>query len=181
MSQVDTFDYKPELAKRAGKPFDPEGKLQFFASKPGNCQPSFWKFSQHGESGLWVSDLFPRLAKHVDSIAFLNSMHSKTALHGPACFMMNTGFTLPGFPAWALGSPMAWVARARSYLLTLSYLILAACLQEVCSIGEPVFFPRLTRAVTLDFRDEGRPIADLYPPETLRALTDPVDQKSLDF
>ena len=41
MSQVDTFDYKPELSKRAGKPFDPGGNLQFFASKPGNCQPSF--------------------------------------------------------------------------------------------------------------------------------------------
>ncbi|HCS51761.1 MAG TPA: hypothetical protein DIW81_09240, partial [Planctomycetaceae bacterium] len=40
MSQVDTFDYKPELEKRAGQPFDPDGKLQFFASKPGNCQPS---------------------------------------------------------------------------------------------------------------------------------------------
>ena len=44
LSHVDTFDYKPELEKRAGTPFDPGGKLQFFASKPGNCQPSFWKF-----------------------------------------------------------------------------------------------------------------------------------------
>ena len=43
------------------------------------------------------------------------------------------------------------------------------------------FLPATHQAVTLDFRDEGRPIADLYPPETLRALTDPVDQKSLDF
>ena len=41
VSQVDTWDYKPELAKRNGTPFDPDGKLQFFASKPGNCQGSF--------------------------------------------------------------------------------------------------------------------------------------------
>jgi len=181
MSQVDTFDYKPELAKRAGKPFDPEGKLQFFASKPGNCQPSFWKFSQHGESGLWVSDLFPRLAKHVDSIAFLNSMHSKTALHGPACFMMNTGFTLPGFPS--MGSWVTYGLGSESQELP-SYVVLPD------SRGLPPggvlnwgagFLPATHQAVTLDFRDEGRPIADLYPPETLRALTDPVDQKSLGF
>ncbi|MCA9249158.1 MAG: DUF1501 domain-containing protein, partial [Planctomycetales bacterium] len=104
MSHVDTFDYKPELERRAGQPFDPDGTLQFFASKPGNCQPSYWKFRQHGASGLWMSDLFPRLAKCVDDMAFIYSMHSKTALHGPACFMMNTGYTLPGFPSMG-----AWV------------------------------------------------------------------------
>ncbi len=99
MSQVDTFDYKPALEKRAGQPFDPTGKLQFFASKPGKCQPSYWKFRQHGESGRWMSDLFPRLATCVDEMAFLYSMKSETALHGPACFMMNTGQSLPGFPS----------------------------------------------------------------------------------
>ncbi|MEX2214827.1 MAG: DUF1501 domain-containing protein [Phycisphaeraceae bacterium] len=104
MSHVDTFDYKPELERRAGKPFDPTGDLQFFASKPGNCQPSFWKFRQRGQSGLWVSDLLPKLAACVDDMAFIHSMKSKTALHGPACFMMNTGFIFPGFPSMG-----AWV------------------------------------------------------------------------
>ena len=58
LSQVDTFDYKPELEKRAGTPFDPGGKLQFFASKPGHCLPSQWKFRQHGESGFKCLDHF---------------------------------------------------------------------------------------------------------------------------
>ncbi|MFT5468543.1 MAG: hypothetical protein ACI8UO_003653, partial [Verrucomicrobiales bacterium] len=71
LSHVDTYDYKPELERRAGKPFDPDGKLQFFASKPGNCQPSFWKFRQHGESGLWMSDLLPKLATCIDDMAFV--------------------------------------------------------------------------------------------------------------
>ena len=97
LSHVDTYDYKPELVKRSGTPFDPDGKLQFFASKPGNCQPSFWKFRQHGQSGIWMSDLLPKLAKCVDDMAFIYSMQSKTALHGPGNFMMNTGQTLPGF------------------------------------------------------------------------------------
>ena len=104
LSQVDSWDYKPVLEKRAGQPFDPSGQVQFFASKPGNCQPSFWKFRQHGQSGLWMSDLFPKLAGHVDKMAFVYSMVSKTALHGPACFMANTGFMTAGFPSMG-----AWV------------------------------------------------------------------------
>ncbi|UUO04897.1 DUF1501 domain-containing protein [Blastopirellula sp. J2-11] len=104
ISHVDTWDYRPELERRAGQPFDPNGELTFFASKPGNCQPSFWKFRQHGESGKWMSDLFPRLSKCVDDIAFIHSMQSKSALHGPAMFMMNSGFIRPGFPSMG-----AWV------------------------------------------------------------------------
>ena len=71
LSHIDTFDYKPELERRAGTPFDPDGKLQFFASKPGNCQPSFWKFRRHGQSGIWMSDLLPKLATCVDDMAFI--------------------------------------------------------------------------------------------------------------
>ncbi len=104
LSHVDTWDYKPELAKRQGKPFDADGKLQFFASKPGNCQQSWWPFRQHGESGRWMSDLFPKLAQRVDDMAFIHSMQSKTALHGPAMFMANSGFILPSFPSMG-----AWV------------------------------------------------------------------------
>ena len=104
LSHLDTFDHKPELVKRAGTPFDTTGNVQFFASKPGNCQPSYWPFHQHGESGRWVSDLLPRLAGHVDDMTFVHSMQSKTALHGPAMFMANSGFILPGFPSMG-----AWV------------------------------------------------------------------------
>ena len=104
MSQVDTWDHKPELARRNGTPFDPGGKLQFFASKPGNCQGSHWQFHRHGACGRPMSALFPRLASCVDDMAFVHSMHSKSALHGPAMFMMNSGFILPGFPSMG-----AWV------------------------------------------------------------------------
>ncbi len=105
VSQVDTYDYKPELIKRAGTPFDPTGKLEFFASKPGNCVPSYWPFRQHGQSGRWMSDLLPHLAGCVDDMAFIYSMPSKSAVHAPAMFMMNTGFIQPGFPsmgAWTV-------------------------------------------------------------------------------
>jgi len=179
MSQVDTFDYKPELSKRSGQPFDPEGELQFFASKPGNCQASFWKFTQHGETGRWISDLFPKLAKHVDSMAFIHSMHSKTALHGPACFMMNTGFTLPGFPS--MGSWVTYGLGNETEELP-SYVVLPD------SRGLPPggilnwgsgFLPATHQAVTLELSDPDRPIADLFPPDDYRELTDRVDQASL--
>jgi hypothetical protein len=98
LSHIDTWDYKPELERRAGQPFDPDGKLTFFASKPGSCQPSYWKFKQHGECGRWMSALLPQLAASVDEMAFIHSMQSKTALHGPAMFMANSGFIRPGFP-----------------------------------------------------------------------------------
>lgn len=99
LSHVDSWDYRPVLAERQGKPFDPDGKVQFFASKPGACQGSYFPFKQYGQCGRWISDLFPKLATCVDDMAFIHSMQSKSALHGPAMFMANSGFILPGFPS----------------------------------------------------------------------------------
>ncbi len=181
MSQVDTFDYKPELEKRAGKPFDPDGTLQFFASKPGNCQGSHWKFRQRGESGLWVSDLFPKLAKCVDEMAFVYSMQSKTALHGPACFMMNTGFTLPGFPS--MGS---WV----TYGLGSEADDLPAFVVLPDPRGLPPggiinwgagFLPAEYQATTLDTSNPTQVITDLFPPGDFAAATPDADRLGLEF
>src|SRR4051794_20765296 len=55
-SQADTFDYKPELIRRAGQPFDPGGKVELFQSRPGVVMPAPWAWKQHGKSGRWVSD-----------------------------------------------------------------------------------------------------------------------------
>lgn len=165
LSHVDTFDYKPELERRAGTPFDPEGNLQFFASKPGNCQPSYWKFRQHGESGLWMSDLLPKLATCIDDMAFVYSMQSKTALHGPGAFMMNTGQTLPGFPSMG-----AWV----TYGLGSESDNLPAFVVLPDVRGLPPggiinwgagFLPAEYQATTLDTSNPTHPIADLFPPE----------------
>jgi Protein of unknown function (DUF1501) len=105
VSQPDTFDYKPELIKRHGQKFDPGGgvKVEAVTSTPGNVMKSPFEFKQHGQCGRWVSSVFPHLAKCVDDLAFLMAIASKTNVHGPASYMMNTGFILPGFPcmgAW---------------------------------------------------------------------------------
>lgn len=103
-SQVDTFDYKPELIKRNGAKFDPGGRVELFQSAPGACMQSPWKWRQHGQCGKFISDLLPNLATCVDDIAFIHSMVAKSNVHGPATFMQNTGFVLPGFPSMG-----AWV------------------------------------------------------------------------
>ena len=171
VSQVDTWDYKPELAKRNGTPFDPDGKLQFFASKPGNCQGSYWKFRQHGACGHWMSDLFPRLATCVDDMAFVHSMHSKSALHGPAMFMMNSGFILPGFPSMG-----AWV----TYGLGSEADNLPAYVVLPDPRGLPPggvlnwgagFLPAKQQGTTMEAGAGKEPMADLFPPQDFKGKT----------
>jgi hypothetical protein len=103
-SQVDTFDFKLQLIKRHGAKFDPGGKVELFQSAPGACMQSPWKWRKHGHCGKYVSDLVPNLASCVDDIAFIHSMVAKSNVHGPATFMQNSGFVLPGFPSMG-----AWV------------------------------------------------------------------------
>ena len=181
LSQVDTWDYKPELAKRQGKPFDPDGKLQFFASKPGNCQQSWWPFRQHGECGRWISDLFPKLALHVDDVAFIHSMQSKSALHGPAMFMANSGFILPGFPSMG-----AWV----TYGLGSASEDLPAFVVLPDPRGLPPggvinwgagFLPAIHQGTTLNADPEQPPISDLFPSKDFAHLRGAAEQTSRDF
>ncbi|HZZ77493.1 MAG TPA: DUF1501 domain-containing protein [Gemmataceae bacterium] len=103
-SQCDTFDYKPLLIQRNGQPFKPGGRVELFQSNPGHVMQSPWRWRQYGQSGKWISDLVPHIASCVDDIAFIPSMVSRSNVHGPATFMQNTGFVLPGFPAMG-----AWI------------------------------------------------------------------------
>jgi hypothetical protein len=107
VSQMDTFDYKPELARRHGESFEPGEHVEAPTSAPGKLMKCPFPFRRHGACGRWVSDVFPQLATCVDDMAFLLAMTSKTNVHGPASYMMNTGFLLPGFPC--LG---AWISYA---------------------------------------------------------------------
>lgn len=104
-SQCDMYDYKPLLIQRSGEKFDPGGKVELFQSDPGPVMRSPWAWRQHGESGKWMSGLVPHLAECVDEMAFFPSMISKSNVHGPATFMQNTGFVLPGFPSMG-----AWIS-----------------------------------------------------------------------
>lgn len=107
ISQLDTFDYKPELIRRDGQPMPGADKLVTFQGENGNLQKSPWKFRPRGKSGKMVSDLLPYLGELVDDMCFIHSMTSKTNTHGPGENMLSTGFTLDGFP-----SVGAWVTYA---------------------------------------------------------------------
>ncbi len=98
-SQVDTWDYKPELEKRDGKTLEGfDNKTGFFVDAVGGLMKSPFKFQQHGQSGTWVSEIFPSLSKHVDDMAFIHSCFTETNNHAPALFQMNTGMSRMGFP-----------------------------------------------------------------------------------
>lgn len=108
-SHIDLWDYKPELEKRSGQPMPGAAEVSF-QGKNGNLMGSPWKFVPRGQSGKRITEMLPHLAVHVDDMAFVHSMTSRSNTHGPACVMMNTGYVFEGFPsagAWtsyALGS-----------------------------------------------------------------------------
>jgi hypothetical protein len=103
-SQVDTWDYKPALARRDGqelKGFDKN--TGFFTEQVGPLMKSPFPFRQHGQCGAWVSELFPNMARHVDKMAFLYSCWTDSNNHSPALLKINTGMARMGFPcvgAW---------------------------------------------------------------------------------
>ncbi len=107
VSPMDTFDPKPELARLHGQMLGPKEKPEGQTGQPGAVLKSPFAFEQHGGCGRFVSSVFPHQAKWVDEMAFLMAMTTKTNVHGPASYMMNTGFTLPGFPCMG-----AWISYA---------------------------------------------------------------------
>jgi hypothetical protein len=101
-SQVDTFDPKPLLTRDDGKPL-PFAKPEIQFNSTSNLLKSPWRFRQYGESGLWVSELFPKLAAHVDDLCMLHSIHGTNPAHGGAVMKLHTGsdnFVRPSMGSW---------------------------------------------------------------------------------
>jgi uncharacterized protein (DUF1501 family) len=106
-SQLDLFDYKPELVRLEGKPLPPEvirGQRYAFIRPDAAVLAPRYKFSRHGRSGAELSEMLPHLAEVVDEIAIVRSMHTDQFNHAPGQIFLNTGFGQPGRPS--LGS---WV------------------------------------------------------------------------
>jgi hypothetical protein len=108
-SHVDTFDYKPLLSRYDGQdPREAMGRLeptQF--NNIGKVMQSPWKFQRHGQSGQWVSQLFPKLSRHVDDLAFLKGMTSRFSEHTNGNYFLHTGSGFQGRPSMG-----AWVSYA---------------------------------------------------------------------
>jgi hypothetical protein len=177
-SQCDTFDYKPQLIRCDGEKFDPGERVELFQSDPGACMKSPWAWRQFGECGKWVSELVPHIGSCVDDIAFIHSMVSKSNVHGPATFMQNTGFVLPGFPAMG-----AWI----SYGLGSMSDNLPTFVVLPDSRGFAPNGPGNWTAGFLPAAHQGtmirpgatNPIYDLFPPESAKFITPRSEADSL--
>ncbi len=102
--QMDTFDPKPALDRWHGRPFPAEREPTQF-DNVGNTLASPWKFRQHGDSGLWISELFPHVARQADELCVIRSMVSKFSEHTSANYFLHTGLGVVGRPsmgAWAV-------------------------------------------------------------------------------
>ena len=174
LSQVDSFDYKPALEQFHGKSLGGERPDVFFG-QVGLLRKNDWAFQQRGQSGLWVSELFPHLAQMADELCVIRSMYAETSNHTPATFQENSGFRLNGFPV--IGS---WL----SYGLGAVTDNLPAYVTIPDTRGLPAggsinwtngFLPARHQGVAM--RVKGTPIDDLHParpiaPETEAATRD---------
>lgn len=103
LSQVDSFDYRPELVRMHGKALQGRKPDPLFG-KIGLLHGPHFEFKQRGKSGLWISDLFPNIASMADELTLIRSMHSSTGNHTPATYEAHSGFRTLGFP-----SAGAWI------------------------------------------------------------------------
>jgi hypothetical protein len=159
-SQLDLFDYKPELQKRDGQTIDNEFRRN--TKTKAVLQASRRTFRQHGRSGLWCSDAFPEISRHMDKLALVKSLYSDSFAHGSAVLQMNTGRILQGHPS--LG---AWL----SYGLGTLNQNLPAYVVMLDPRGGPTtgapnwsggYMPAVHQGTVL--RTTGEPILNLQPP-----------------
>lgn len=168
VSHVDTFDPKPELNRRheeaSPQKSDPGAQAQ-----TGKLLGSPWKFAQHGQSGIPVSELFPNVARCVDDLAIIRSMRTDTAAHAAAALQMNTGFIRNGFPS--VGSWVSYgLGRANENLP--SYVVLNGS-GGLGQIGGPPnwgsgFIPAEHQGVL--FGGGNSPVANLKPGKGTEAV-----------
>lgn len=167
-SQVDTWDYKPELERRDGRElagFD--RNTGFFRDQVGPIMKSSFRFRRHGQSGAWVSELFPQMARHVDKMAFLHSCWTDSNNHSPALLKINTGMTRMGFPC--LGSWVTYGLGSESQNLP-AFVVMYDTLGRGLPKGYSQnwgagFLPSIYQGTAL--KPQGAPIDNLYRPTDL--------------
>jgi hypothetical protein len=157
-SQVDTFDYKPVLQKRSGEKLEGADPKTGFFTTTGKCLGSPFKFNQHGQSGSWVSEILPNMARHVDDMAFIYSCYSQSNNHTPAMLEANSGMIRQGFPS--MGSWLTYGLGSDNSNLP-AYVVMHGTKPRG---GNPIwssgFLPSVYQATSLDPR-KPKPIANL--------------------
>jgi hypothetical protein len=177
LSQVDSFDYKPALEKVHGK--SPPQGAQSFMGRLGLMHKAHFAFKQRGNSGLWISDLFPQVAELADELTMIRSMWAGTGNHTPATYEANSGFRMLGFPAAG-----TWV----SYGLGCEVDNLPTFVVLPDSRSWPTggannwssgFLPARHQGVVLN--STGSPVRDLQPATTIDAATQAARFAAIDW
>ena len=169
VSQVDTFDPKPQLSRRTGQPIpilDSDPMLK--ARNPGKLLASTRRFARYGQAGMDVSDLYPHLSGCVDDLAIIRSMYTDSFAHGSGLLQMNTGFVRQGYPS--LGSWVTYGLGTFNQNLP-GYVVLLD--QRGGPISGPPnwgsgFMPATYQGT--QFRTSGEPILNLRPPQGISTL-----------
>ena len=178
-SQVDTWDYKPELVKRHGQELPGFDKnTGFFADAVGALMKPVFPFRPRGQSGKMVADIFPHLGEHVDKMAFIHSGYTLSNNHSPALFMMNTGFNRMGFPC--VGSWVTYGLGSVSENLP-GFVVMSDPLGRGLPKGNAAnwgaaFLPGAYQGTWL--KPSGTPIENLAPP---KGVTQGTQRRQLDF
>lgn len=167
LSQVDSFDHKPELSKRHGQAMPSVEKLDPFFGKVGPLRAPDWNFQQRGKSGLWVSDLFPNIAGVADELCVIRSMVADSSNHTPATFQENSGFRFNGFPA--MGSWISYALGSENENLPAFVVLPDARGQPAGTVANWAngFLPARHQGVALQSR--GAPVRDLTPAQKVSA------------
>jgi hypothetical protein len=165
LSHIDSFDYKPELERYHDKDMPASfGKADPFMGKAGRLHRAHYPFKRRGQSGLWVSDLFPHLAGVADELTVINSMVAETANHIPGNYQANTGFRQMGFPS--MGAWLSYGLGTENENLP-SFVVLPDARGLPTPGGGAFnwssgFLPAEHQGVTFNTRGE-KPILDLQP------------------
>lgn len=157
-SQVDTWDYKPELQRRDGQNLAGADPRTGFFSTSGRCLKSPFRWRQHGQSATWVSDIFPHLSQHVDDMAFLHSCFVIGNNHAPASMELMCGQSRPGYPS--LGAWMSYGLGTQNQNLPTFVVMHETRPRGEDGIWSPGFLPRNHQPLLLDARQRER-IANL--------------------
>jgi len=166
-SQVDTFDYKPLLQKLDGQPLPESIRAGVANSKfinvlggSGNLMASPYRFARYGQSGKWVSELFPHTARHVDDLCFIHSMQAANNNHAPASYHLHTGETTVGKPS--IGSWITYGLGTENQNLPGYVLLYEAGPYGGAGNYSNGILPAAFQGTRL--RSEGTPVLDLMPP-----------------
>ena len=165
-SQLELFDFKPDLKRLDGKDCPQsflEGKRFAFIQGTPKMLGHQYPFEQHGESGAWVSDRLPHLAKHVDDICFIKSMQTDQFNHGPAQLMVHTGQSRMGYPS--IGSWVTWGLGTENEDLPGFIVLLSGGRQPRAgkALWSGGFLPSVYQGVQC--RSQGDPVLNISNPE----------------